>query len=263
MHTGAYAAFLPSRHGRDADQTTTVKLEYLNEGNANVVYRIKQFKDGESLPHMLQNKLLRLRKDKPFIQSTTEQCTAYQRHFKPLFPACRLVDHETVMMGEKVLKSLNGHLLDFESSNKRPRFRHGDLLATKEKYGLLMTDMTARSGEVLLELKPKWLAQSPDAPKDAVRCRTCALRAQRRTTMPHRGSSSSQSFFCPLALVSDDLSERQRAFAALVADKSHLPSQEGKSCSRFAFTQRSHVPFIVVSNLAQLRQVLRLKHCLS
>lgn len=32
----------------------------------------------------------------------------------------------------------------------------------------------------MLELKPKWLAQSPTAPSNATRCRTCALRAMRK-----------------------------------------------------------------------------------
>jgi len=48
----------------------------------------------------------------------------------------------------------------------------------------------------LFHFKPKWLAQSPTAPVNARRCRTCALAARRETDVAR--------LLCPLALYSGD-----------------------------------------------------------
>ncbi|KAK4989342.1 Inositol-pentakisphosphate 2-kinase [Elasticomyces elasticus] len=62
---------------------------------------------------------------------------------------------------------------------------------------------TPPSAGLLLELKPKWLAQSPNAPRTSSRCRTCALRALRRARrLP--GGSNGGGDFCPLVLALGD-----------------------------------------------------------
>ena len=57
----------------------------------------------------------------------------------------------------------------------------------------------------MIEFKPKWLAQSPNAPRPSKRCRTCALHA-RRTAISLRKDPSTRirNHFCPLDLVSTD-----------------------------------------------------------
>lgn len=39
---------------------------------------------------------------------------------------------------------------------------------------VVLTKRSGKPGEIALEFKPKWLAQSPDAPATAIRCRNCA-----------------------------------------------------------------------------------------
>ena len=87
--------------------------------------------------------------------------------------------------------------------------RHGTYLADEE-YASLVTDMSG-SGDphvVTLEFKPKWLAQAPSAPKNARRCRMCALTLKRRHAKTNKKGSSSdapfppdEGLFCPLRLL--------------------------------------------------------------
>ncbi|KAI5273364.1 hypothetical protein E4T47_03486 [Aureobasidium subglaciale] len=76
--------------------------------------------------------------------------------------------------------------------------------------------MTARDGEYLFEIKPKWLLQSPDAPNDSIRCRTCALRLQRAHAKAQGAVTPRSGGFCPLSLVDDDVKERQKAFESII-----------------------------------------------
>lgn len=55
---------------------------------------------------------------------------------------------------------------------------------------VLLMEHVGKDGSLLVEFKPKWLEQSPDAPVGALSCRTCAV-----TTM--RGKPKG---WCPLAL---------------------------------------------------------------
>lgn len=179
------------------------KLEYLNEGGANFIFRIVQ--KGTELPNVLRGKLLRLRKDLSHVQDTTEQLRSFNENFKPIFPPECLVQHDLVYLEESLVDNLK-KALDLLN---RPSRRSQDCLPQDERYGLLITDMMPSAGKAMLETKPKWLVQSPNAPSNAKRCRTCALRAQRaaqgkRTATDEQGS-------CPLDLVSERAQDRQRA----------------------------------------------------
>ena len=77
-------------------------------------------------------------------------------------------------------------------SRVRAGKRHGTYLETNEPFGVLVTDMTATLDGEALEFKPKWLAQSPNAPANSIRCRTCALRAMRASTLPSTAFSASR-----------------------------------------------------------------------
>ncbi|GAB7356683.1 hypothetical protein MBLNU459_g7395t2 [Dothideomycetes sp. NU459] len=188
-----------------------VQLQYLAEGNANIIYKFAPLDKAKEPPLELQHKLLRLRKDKPFIQSTQDQYTAFAKHFAPLFRESNIVQHTLISLQQESLVALNADLHSLQASTARAALRHGDCLAQSEAYGTLMTDMTARPGETLIELKPKWLLQSPDAPQDSTRCRTCALRAQRSAAKAEGRITPALLGFCPLSLTEGTLEERQRA----------------------------------------------------
>jgi inositol-pentakisphosphate 2-kinase len=189
-----------------------LKLEYLNEGGANFVFRILPNGDSDPLPPDLQGQLLRLRKDLPHVPSAKDQLAAYDDHFKPLFPSEYLIQHTPIELHSELPGSINAALKDLE----RPSHRLQDFLPAEESHGTLITDMTPGPDDILLQVKPKWLAQSPNAPKDAKRCRTCALRAQRASQKVRTATDAQES--CPLGLVSMDESERRRAAQAITSD---------------------------------------------
>lgn len=63
-----------------------------------------------------------------------------------------------------------------------------------DNSGLILPDMSpVPDVSMSLEIKPKWLLQSPTAPANAVRCRTCAM----QVAIP----KDRKSYLCPLRLV--------------------------------------------------------------
>ena len=197
-----------------------IQLVYLAEGAANVVYRILSLSTDPSTsadlnfesygpntpppteiepPQMdprLEGKLVRLRKK----TSSTTPVSESQKHFdiwiKPLFPSENLVQQILFQPSKQLLKDCNVRLSEMEKNGKRPVKRHGVYLAQDEKFGMLVTDMSCSDDSFkFFEFKPKWLAQSPTAPPDSKRCRTCALRAMKKGSKPG---------LCPLNLVDKD-----------------------------------------------------------
>lgn len=216
---GNYIITSTSRGDATPDEED-VFAEYLAEGGANIVYYI--LGDG---PRPYSGRLLRARKDKPFIQSTMKQYEAFHKHFATLFPSENLIELIPVRLDPEFIAALN---YDLENTfSGRLKQWDKDRVAEDEAMGMFITNMTAGPDEYVVDAKPKWLAQSPNAPADAVRCRTCALRAQRRVenTKKHAGSAD----FCPLALVADDEQTRERAATALVELQGQsLPSGAGE-----------------------------------
>ena len=199
---------------------TGVRLVYLAEGRANVVFRFmpaKNADDSSLLPLHLEAKLLRLRKETP----SALPCEEISRHFddviRPMFAPEELVDQWLVRLPGSLVHECNERLRASERSGERPAKRRGVYLSTAEPMGLLVTDMTTfeTPGFSLLELKPKWLLQSPSAPLGSRQCRSCALRAMRNHEarqvvigelegLEEEGQRRS---FCPLDLVSDDFED--------------------------------------------------------
>lgn len=192
--------------------STRCTATYLNEGGANFVFKLTAH-GGEPLPHAISGKLLRLRKDLTHVQNTKEQLYSYEQNFKTLFPPDNLVEHELIQLDDGLPYVLNDALKRLN----RPSHRAQDFLSQEERYGLLVTDMTPQLGDVLVQLKPKWLAQSPSAPSNAKRCRTCALRAQRASQQIRTATDAQES--CPLDLVSEWVEDRKRAANRATADR--------------------------------------------
>jgi inositol-pentakisphosphate 2-kinase len=197
------------------DPSHAIRLEYLNEGGANFVFRILPTSEGNSLPSNLDGQLLRLRKDLPHVQASKQQLANYDEYFKPLFPEKHLIQHTPIELHNGLLTAINAALKDHD----RPSHRLQDFLPESESHGLLVTDMTPRPDDVLLQVKPKWLSQSPTAPTDAKRCRTCALRAQRASRKVKTATDAQES--CPLALISSNEADRRQT-AKAVSDNARL-----------------------------------------
>jgi inositol-pentakisphosphate 2-kinase len=212
---------------------STAKLTYLAEGGANVVYQVDIPYDPERAsgddsngpktpppseleswqvdepgwPHQAEGTVLRLRKGVLHARSVVEAEKLFDKHVAPLFKAEHLITQHLVRVPENVHVSLNAQLKQAENDGTREEARRASYLRN-DGYGLILQNMNywpPGTQGVTLELKPKWLLQSPNAPLDAKRCRTCALMAMRRKPQG----------FCPLGLASGNAAEVERALKPL------------------------------------------------
>lgn len=197
-----------------------VQLVYLAEGAANIVYRIRSpsldpstsadlnFESyGPNTPPpteieplymdpRLEGKLVRLRKKTAFATPVAESQNHFENTIKPLFPSQNLVQQTLFQPSKDLLKDCNARLREMESNGARPAKRHDVYLAEDEMYGMLVTDMSCSDNSFkFFEFKPKWLGQSPSAPPESKRCRTCALRVMKKGSKPG---------LCPLNLMDED-----------------------------------------------------------
>lgn len=234
-----------------------VRLVYLAEGAANIVYRIQPIisdigADSESdstsygpltpppteieplyLNPALEGKLVRLRKNLITTVPVAESYSHFKNTIHPLFPEGTLVQSDLFQPLRDLLRECNADLREMERNGARPEKRHGLYLAEDEKHGCLITDMSWVFDDTFecYEFKPKWLVQSPSAPRGSRRCRTCALRAMKRAS----GEPSSQASFCPLDLMSTDKARVARAVTYIlgpVEDKNRSKEQADKLPSR-------------------------------
>ena len=190
---------------------------YLAEGAANVVYRIlrpspdpgtsadlkfesygpntpppTEIAPLQMDPH-LEGKLVRLRKNTSSTTPVSESQNHFQSSIKHLFPSENLVQQTLFQPSKALLRDCNARLREMEKNGARPTKRHGVYLADDETFGMLVTDMSCSDESfTFFEFKPKWLAQSPTAPPESRRCRTCALRTMKKGSKPG---------LCPLNLV--------------------------------------------------------------
>ncbi|PGH02504.1 hypothetical protein AJ79_07617 [Helicocarpus griseus UAMH5409] len=193
---------------------------YLAEGGANIVYKytipngfsITGLTKGEGQQQQMGRKLLRLRKRIDSGTPYQETVENFDTYIRPMFRHDELVDQELVSLPKGFITYCNEQLRVDEARSLRPKDRIGVYLSTKEPFGLLITDMTPAPGSdaCLWEFKPKWLLQSPSAPANAKRCRTCALREMKNYDARKAGEPEKQSF-CPLDLVSDKFDDVLRA----------------------------------------------------
>lgn len=248
----------------------TIKLEYLAEGGANIVYCIilpsseeqvlepqpSEFPHyGSSTPppteiddinvdidadiNITSGKLLRLRKNVRYGLPYRDTAHDFQTKIRPLFRDEELVDQTMVRVPASTIQRCNANLRERELLAKRPAIRCGVYLAEDEPLGMLVTDMTTTTSSTasvaevgsIVELKPKWLVQSPSAPSKARRCRTCALRDMKRADSPLDSRNSTapvvippgKAPFCPLDLTSSDKQDMQRTiqhiFPSLLPEK--------------------------------------------
>jgi inositol-pentakisphosphate 2-kinase len=217
---------VPSVCCRATDSATEIQaagfhMKYLAEGAANVVFTLHPYTSSaprkpcvfvsgmrrERLfgPRKFDNKVLRISKGHAKTGSCQEIMDGFEKNIRPLFyldhelggtvPAAEsfaehLMNYEPVTLTKEVVEELTNEI-DEESS--RQENLH---IPVEEQTGILLPDMTSTPGEsVTIEIKPKWLTQSPNAPRDAYRCRTCALEASR----PEKDKKPT--YICPLQLL--------------------------------------------------------------
>ena len=259
-------------------------ITYLAEGAANVVYTLgKPFPHEHTeraasvhddhgpttplptelqiwevdLPHddfsFLDGKLLRLRKDLPTATSVLDSQAYYEQLITPLFSREELVEQSIVGIPEELVSQLTSVLVAMDDGGYRPQKRHGVYLSN-ECYGMLVTDMSPRTGRDLItvELKPKWLAQSPSAPSGSRRCRTCALRAMKEADGLATHDSSSEYAFCPLNLISNERSKVAIAVKAILRGRSD-------AAMLTVDTETRVVDHLLESSLLQKLRLIQLK----
>jgi inositol-pentakisphosphate 2-kinase len=192
---------------------TPILIHYVAEGAANVIWSIQIDPDSTDPAHRpyLENKLLRFRKGSKSYTSKDDSSPAPPKYMSTDFvtefyqsmrtrmgsggDAC-LINQEVVHISARVVNECNKILDGLEMRGSRPGNRGGWVLRRSERKGLLIESMLPNDNTVLVELKPKWLEQSPGAPSDSPRCRTCAIHA-------FRGTLAKKLPVCPLALLSN------------------------------------------------------------
>lgn len=115
-----------------------------------------------------------------------------QTDFEPIIPEKNRLWTAFVHVDVALTAKLNEAL----SASTRSSKRIGWFMSPCLDAGLLVQDMSPKGNvhECTFEFKLKWLDQSPNAPLDARRCRTCALQAMKQLPIHDR--------FCPLAFTS-------------------------------------------------------------
>jgi inositol-pentakisphosphate 2-kinase len=189
----------------------SISLHYLAEGAANIVFGLQPFTDTASthIPvvfvgvrgtvyprNVFLNSVIRISKGLDKTLSGQQVKSDFELEIEPLFdtrdPGKNFLEHllslEMIALEPSVLSILNQEIQE-HSQRWKGKIAGGTI-------GLLMEDMSTSPGKTLtIEVKPKWLAQSPNAPKDAKRCRTCALQA-----LKNKKKQDSDVYICPLQM---------------------------------------------------------------
>ncbi|RVD89213.1 uncharacterized protein DFL_000230 [Arthrobotrys flagrans] len=184
--------------------------------------------------------LLRLRKCLPSSESNLLAYEYLSSVIIPLFPPGVMVGQELVKLPPTLVVRANDTLHHLEKSGVRPTHRQHLYLAgdprpseqqMEEGYAFLLEDMTPNTslGEFLLEFKAKWLVQSPNAPENWKRCRTCALRLRKYSRAIKKGKHAEWNGLCPFDLVSED---RKRARNAVRRILQHPRCEDEKLVDR-------------------------------
>lgn len=160
------------------------------QGGANVLYTHVNY----------PGKLLRLRKNVDSAANAREVWDFIQARLKKLH--AYMVPVELVNVTRELLEQLDEDLLDDEFGLLV------DMVESKDQRKLSGATIGRNGNGIVVEFKPKWLIQSPCAPKNAYYCRTCSIRRMRNKS----------GTFCPLDLGSNDPLRLAKAVKELVKD---------------------------------------------
>ncbi|KAK9774304.1 putative Inositol-pentakisphosphate 2-kinase [Seiridium cardinale] len=176
--------------------TRNADFEYVAEGRANAVFKVVP-RQGDDY---LAGWLLRVPKhvDGALPHSYEELQQFRERVVAPKVGTKHLVPQLLVRVPARATTAMNTER-DLRSRRKEASS------SVAEGYAMLIQDMNPLPWreDIGLEFKPKWLAQSPIAPPDATRCRTCAREAYRNGEKQAEGKTTKPPV-CPLGLVASD-----------------------------------------------------------
>ncbi|KAM4054637.1 inositol-pentakisphosphate 2-kinase domain-containing protein [Hirsutella rhossiliensis] len=181
----------------------TRPLRLIGEGAANAVFQL----DGAAAASDLNGLLLRVAKVPSRNHAPTYNYLAQQRFYqtsiKPRLGEYAVQQELVILHKSGIVDMLNRLLQDIDSTRKK-KFR-GSLIGQTD-WGFLVQDMRPQDPAecVLIEFKPKWLSQSPSAPKASVRCRQCATELRNLIRDPSGDRMLPEHKPCPLSLVNKD-----------------------------------------------------------
>ncbi|KAI0902236.1 hypothetical protein F4806DRAFT_490708 [Annulohypoxylon nitens] len=174
------------------------EFTHLAEGRANAVFRIKEPKDPKVPTGFFRGTLLRVPKATPdVVPCDYETLQDFQEKFVDVHVGREyIVPQILVSISQATATALNKKRDGAEKIK-------GDKCLILPGLAMLVEDMGPSPDYKTLEFKPKWLAQSPMAPKDATRCRTCAREALRIGKLRKKGIREPAPV-CPLGLLHEN-----------------------------------------------------------
>ncbi|KAH9887519.1 inositol-pentakisphosphate 2-kinase-domain-containing protein [Xylariomycetidae sp. FL2044] len=181
----------PERRKQLSRELDSCEFGHLAEGRANVVFTIATKDPAEPF----KGTLLRVPKATPGV-TPCDYDTLQRFHEEWVETRVgreHIVPQLLISISPRVAEVLNAK-----------RDKH-DGSVIQAGHAMLIQDMSPSPDYLGLEFKPKWLAQSPLAPADATRCRTCAREAYRNSKDLAKGKKKTVSApICPLGFMHRD-----------------------------------------------------------
>ncbi|KAL7798486.1 inositol-pentakisphosphate 2-kinase domain-containing protein [Trichoderma ceciliae] len=186
----------------------TKPVRLVGEGAANAVFEIK-VPPSSRVDAQFQGKLLRVAKTQALGRTPTSsdyyfrQQEFFIREIQPHLGDYAVCQELVVLHKSGIVDELNAMLRDVNHLRKS-KFQ-GSFIG-HASWGFLVEDMRPNGDDdsMLIEFKPKWLLQSPSAPKNALRCRQCALELRNYLKTPHAKVPCPERRPCPIALANPD-----------------------------------------------------------
>ncbi|KAL6867891.1 inositol-pentakisphosphate 2-kinase domain-containing protein [Trichoderma novae-zelandiae] len=186
----------------------TKPVRLVGEGAANAVFEIK-VPPSSRAGAQFQGKLLRVAKAPSLGRTPTSsdyyfrQQEFFVREIQPHLGDHAVCQELVVLHKSGIVDELNAMLRDVNHLRK-PKFQASFI--GHASWGFLVEDMRPKGddGSILIEFKPKWLLQSPSAPKSAIRCRQCALELRNYLKSPGTKAPRPERRPCPIAIANPD-----------------------------------------------------------
>ncbi|KAI9166787.1 Inositol-pentakisphosphate 2-kinase [Paramyrothecium foliicola] len=183
----------------------TRPVSLIGEGSANAVFEIKIPETNRHAP-AFRGLLLRVAKvAAPGLAPTYDylrQQKFFQSVIQPVLGDYTVRQELVILYNSDIVAHLNKYLRSIDH-HRKDKFK-GTFVGQSD-WGLLVEDMRPQEHVPCLffEFKPKWLLQSPSAPRNAIRCRQCAMELYHMVTKPASQKCLPKDKPCPIALGND------------------------------------------------------------